>query len=473
MNKYRKIFALPRNLVAEDTPVCILRGFLLYDAEKERFVAQLKLKNISQKKIASLTVRIIERNASGVNYREHVSCIYDAVGASPEATFGAKKAILLPHKGVRSFAVSVCEVVFTDGTNWENTALFEPLPEQKPLRSVLSHDAQVGWRAHFGKKAVYQPAEQQGIWLCTCGTPNGGSADTCSACAASREELFSRNMEKLALEGFVHRVKTLVARKDEKSLERAAALIAKAPEGVNRTALQKLLGGALYAYEQERKRVRKRRKICLFTSIPAALIVVAMLLLTVLYFVPNAHYQRGMDYLRTEQYYEAYSEFYRCRGFKDTQKQILDLKTTVRDETEALIEQQNFDEARALMLPFKDAENPTFFYNFREDYRFYLYVGDGEEPTSAYPLTEGTQEYYFTTGDTYFVFLADYSGYSRFRLPRVDLRYHQNLYLYNEKMELLDEQTDALEYRLQRGEIYILKVTNNTSKGFSAELTVS
>ena len=98
MNKYRKIFALPRNLVAEDTPVCILRGFLLYDAEKERFVAQLKLKNISQKKIASLTVRIIERNASGVNYREHVSCIYDAVGASPEATFGAKKAILVSAK---------------------------------------------------------------------------------------------------------------------------------------------------------------------------------------------------------------------------------------------------------------------------------------------------------------------------------------------------------------------------------------
>ena len=56
--RYIRLYALPNNVYLDGAPVLIAAGALLLDSQTGRVLAQLKLQNISEKAVRSVTVAV-------------------------------------------------------------------------------------------------------------------------------------------------------------------------------------------------------------------------------------------------------------------------------------------------------------------------------------------------------------------------------------------------------------------------------
>lgn len=459
MKQYRKIFALPRPLLAEGAPVCILRGALLYDSTRETFVAQLKLKNVSGRKISAVHVSITEKNAAGINYRERIAYTYSGVSVAPEAAFGERCGIPMGHKGVRSFDVMICEVLFADGSKWDgNGAVFSPAPAQTPLRDILPRDAQIAWRARYGKRAVYQCAEVDALWLCTCGTPNTGDSATCSECGACRSLLLAPDLAVLAAEGYTRRVSALIARGNEKAYGEAEALIATAPEGVDGAALTEELEAARLALARKRARRRRAVGITLGISIPAAVLALTIVLLSVLVLVPLGHYNRGVELAEARRYYDAYCAFVEADGFKDAENRIDTVEANVTEEVRRLLNEGEIEAARALVTPFKNVGSDAY-NDLTDSERSRLNSGDGSSFLNAISVSVGTYSFSGSTS-CYYSFTPSTTGYySFYSVSPSDV----DALFYDANQNFIDGDTSVGNFDISRylfaGTTYYLKVT--------------
>ena len=465
MSSYKRVFALPRNLVAEEAPVCILGGALLYHTEQARFVAQLKMKNLSHKEISSVTVSLVEKNADGVAYREPIAFTYHAVAAAPEAHFGGRQAIPMTHKGVRAFAVTVSEVTFADGEKWDGTAVtFATAPKQEALRSTLAHDAQIGWRLRYGKRGVYSPMDLGTLWLCTCGTPNALGADTCSVCGADYATVLAPDTVALTAEGYTHRVKAEIAKSTPAAFAVASTMILDAPTGTDTDALTKELADARTAYAAKKLRKERTLKISLCIAIPAIVLAVAITLLTIFLFVPLGHYNKGMDYKDNGEYYDAYCEFIDANGFSTSQDWIEWIESEVTAKTIQLIREGNYTAARDLISPFKEMDSPAY-KNLDYSYKATLFSGNGTGYSDAIWVTSDSFEY-SGSSTRYYAFTPTSSGYYYFSSSISSGSYSFYGYLYsydNSYYNLLasDPGYGAFSFNcyLTEGTTYYLKVS--------------
>ena len=57
-SRYSRLFTLPGNLYTEGSPVLIAAGALLKDNNTDKVLAQLKFRNISNKAISSVKIRV-------------------------------------------------------------------------------------------------------------------------------------------------------------------------------------------------------------------------------------------------------------------------------------------------------------------------------------------------------------------------------------------------------------------------------
>jgi hypothetical protein len=458
MERYKKIYALPKPLLAEGAPVCILRGVLLFDSACECFVAQLKLKNLSDREISAVRVRITEKNGNGINYRERIAYTYDAVAAAPEASFGGRIAIPMAHKGIRSFDVTVCEVLFTDGEKWDGKdAVFAPAA-QTPLRDVLPRDAQIAWRARYGKRAVYECAESGALWLCTCGTPNGKESATCSECGARRLALLTPDVAALTAEGYTHRTVALIAKGNENAFAEAEALIAAAPEGVDAADLAHKLEAGRLALAEKQARRRRGVKIALGISIPAAVLAIAITLLSVLVLVPFGHYNKGVELAKSNQYYDAYCELREANGFNNAETWIETVTFNMLEEVRRLLKNGNRTDARALIAPFADVDASIYDRLTASEKRL-LEGGDGSSFSAAKWMSTGYNSFYGSSA-CYYVFIPSTTGYYNFYSLG---GYDMDATLYNSNYSSIKSDGSYgnfnFNYHLTAGSTYYLKVT--------------
>ena len=137
-------------------PVILMAGRLLWDYEKERTVAQLKWKSISQREINGLYVRIAGRTAE-----------YTGTGIRRGESFGQYKAIPIDKGEKEEIRVFVEKVSFSDGGEWKcpKEALWGVLPQFHP--------------AGGGRFAEEKHAD---LWYCTCGGLNREDEAVCHVC---------------------------------------------------------------------------------------------------------------------------------------------------------------------------------------------------------------------------------------------------------------------------------------------------
>lgn len=115
--RYIRLQDFSKNLYAEGVPVLIEAGALLKDSLTDALLVQMKFRNISEKKIASVTTNV--RIWTGSEMIEQ-KFTYSRLSADIGAEFGQNTPILLTSKEVVSVQATILLVTFADKTEYRS-----------------------------------------------------------------------------------------------------------------------------------------------------------------------------------------------------------------------------------------------------------------------------------------------------------------------------------------------------------------
>lgn len=113
--RYSRLFLLPRDLHTEGSPVLIAAGALLKDRQSGNVLVQLKFRNISDKPVQSVKIRVNAFDTAGEALRGAEAFSYLDLSAAPGSEFGQKTPVYLPDATTRSYSVEILSVVHSDG----------------------------------------------------------------------------------------------------------------------------------------------------------------------------------------------------------------------------------------------------------------------------------------------------------------------------------------------------------------------
>ncbi len=289
--RYTKLFSQVKPLYAEGSPVIIMAGALLLDNVGGNVLAQLKFKNISPKTVKALTVSVTANDTVGRVIGKPTIYQYLDLNAERDAEFGQKTAISLPSENTRECEVRVLEAAFADNSVWTapEGLSWEPVPEQTPL---FPNDAELlkQYRMEVNPAAKSELLTVKDLWLCSCGAVNRAVENACHCCETPLSA-----MKNADLSGLRERCD---ARLKE---EREAA--AKAAEE-HRIAAEK---------------AAKKTKKILSIAIPAAIAVVALVIVLTKVIIPGSKYNAAVELYDEGKYREAAAAFLALGDYKDSQ----------------------------------------------------------------------------------------------------------------------------------------------------------
>ena len=292
--RFDRVFSLAGNLYTEGAPLIILAGALLKDTETGRLFAQLKFKNISQKQIKAVTVKITPLDTIGKPIGSEVFFDYLDLNEKRDSEFGQKKAIPMPNLSTRSFIAAVIEVAFVDNTVWTTSE-----KAWNSLNALILLEQAIGdykivkqYRLQFGNKATYQPQNISDIWFCTCGAVNQSAEKRCHVCDNDKTTLFSCDFNDLKAAAAQHEKQETMAKIEQ---------------------------------------TKKRNKALVLVATALALCVVAVLLIMKI-FIPYTKYNQAVALFDEGRYDEAIDAFTELYGYKDSEEQIARCEIAIKDE---------------------------------------------------------------------------------------------------------------------------------------------
>ena len=197
--RYARLFSLPENLYQPGSPVMILAGALLKDNQTGGILALMKFKNVGEKPIRGLKVRFFPQDLTGINLDQPLEHQYLDLNAARDGEFGQKEPVALPNAVTRAFRVEVYQVVFADGTLWnQEQSQWSPMPPLQALETALG-DKELckEYQILYGANCRIMPQEDKGLWRCTCGAWNMESEANCHACWKNLDQLKALDLEQL------------------------------------------------------------------------------------------------------------------------------------------------------------------------------------------------------------------------------------------------------------------------------------
>ena len=181
--RYKKRFELPCAKYADEAPVLLRAGALLEDSLSHTLMVQLKLQNISNREVIAAHVRIDCLDPAG-DRLELVDHMYQGFSAPRDQFFAQKTAIVITDTRTSSFVPSVTQVVFSDGTVWNNeTAPWDDIKSPRTLLEAFGDEQLVTqFSIRYGNDCTHQPDDDRGLWFCTCGLINRKEESKCHGC---------------------------------------------------------------------------------------------------------------------------------------------------------------------------------------------------------------------------------------------------------------------------------------------------
>ncbi|MDO4835335.1 MAG: DUF6273 domain-containing protein [Clostridia bacterium] len=310
--RYTRLFTLTeKDLYCIDSPLLICAGALLKDSQTGKMIAQLKFRNICEKRITAIKVSIRAFDAFGTELEGIPEYQYLDLSLDRDGEIGSKVAVVLPNAETRSFSCVCQSVIFSDGTQWISTSNdWVPLKKQETLSEHLGNLADQ-YQRDTTKKARYVPIVDRDLWLCSCGAINRENEKSCHICSEGLETLTA------ALDSAC-----LTKHLDEHNRRMKEAKI----EQEKRANAKRI--------EDEQKAAEKRKKIALIVLIVSAVaaVVIIFAVLTVTVFVPNANYNKAVELYNAGKYEEGISAFEALGGYKDSEALIKKCEIAINDE---------------------------------------------------------------------------------------------------------------------------------------------
>lgn len=205
MEQYSLLFKPYSNLYAEGSPLIIRSGSLTRDNIHNRAEVCLSFRSLSEKTLTGAEVRVQAFDLTGNELGNPIVHRYEGFSAESGDEFGDGDRIIFADTLVRSFEVSVSSVTACDGSVWRcgSSAVWAPLPKQRPLENELGKELYAQYKRETSDKSVYAPMGYKDLWLCSCGTANRGK--TCTGCGCKRDNiLFSLDRSLLVQHSEAH-----------------------------------------------------------------------------------------------------------------------------------------------------------------------------------------------------------------------------------------------------------------------------
>lgn len=306
--RYTKVFSLENNLYSEGLPVIVSAGVLLKDNINGSILGQLKYKNVTNKKIKSISIELELFDNVGRALNKTVPYQYLDLSVDINQSFGSNSAIPIDDNAARSFKIKIKEIAFFDNTVWENDGKeLMPLPKGELLSKYYNDDVLLGeYKTLCGGNSTYVPKEFENLWLCTCGEINPKGV-RCSVCHQNfgyvQDSLENAKKEKIKHEE--------EAKRREEERKRVAE------ERAKELAIAK-------------KKTAKIAKIV----VPILVAVVAFLIILFKVIIPNINYNNAIKLKDEGKYEEAISAFEAMNGYKDSNEQINVCKKLKKNEIE-------------------------------------------------------------------------------------------------------------------------------------------
>lgn len=302
-----------------DCPIDIKKGALLLDNQKNRILLQLKLLNISNKRISSVFVDVntFDDANDPIQGIETIKHAFLDVALETRKTCGDNNPIIM-DKNVRNVEVNITKVVYESGEIWRSEGKDVYLkPDQSILEKVdldmldyLKHESQnVGYDFD---QILYKPIELDNLWLCSCGRPNEKLNSTCVRCDIDKNWVFRYTNEKMQAQSVIEFVS------NKKRLIEEAELV--------RNEELKVQDEARIKENQNSIRIMKRRKSAVIISI---LVIVSIGAFTIFYIKPNQDYQKAIILNEKGDYLDAMKVFEELGDFKDSKKMLLELSMKI------------------------------------------------------------------------------------------------------------------------------------------------
>ena len=236
--RYTRLFTLPGALYAQGSPLIILAGALLKDNQTGRVLAQLKFKNVGTKTIRGLKVRFFPQDLTGIDLDQPLEHQYLDLNAARDREFGQKEPVAFPNAITRAFRVEVYQVVFADGTLWnQEQSQWSPMPPLQALETALG-DKELckEYQILYGANCRVMPQEDKGLWRCACGAWNMESEANCHACYKNLDQLKALDLEQLkaSRDARLAREQQAMAAQQAAASQAAASAPAQAPSKGNR-----------------------------------------------------------------------------------------------------------------------------------------------------------------------------------------------------------------------------------------------
>ncbi len=313
--RYTKIFNLKKNLYCEGANIIIADGAIQLNNQNFVSYAQLKFKNISEKTIIMLHIKLSAVTKDGK--KELVEFTYRDLSAEGGATFGEKTLIQLPTKSTEIKVISV-SIAFTNGDEEKYEGKWCAIRQSKITRLIPEYYQQLSYAKRFGKKATRVPCGTDKFWLCTCATPYTNSEDFCPVCNATREELSNIDKDALLREGALMVANEYATSNKIKTL----TLAERALEYIEPSEEKNRLHTNIQTRRSELISKRNKRTAIIVSTSIFAVILITILILTLTVFIPNSKYNDARELYNDEKYAEAVEIYIEIDDYKDSEKRI-------------------------------------------------------------------------------------------------------------------------------------------------------
>ncbi len=202
MEKYTRLYHDDGISYFPGSPVVIEAKALLKDNTNGWIIGQAKLLNISKQIVKAVFVTVVLYNAAhkeiGTTKHEYLD-----LSVPRDKEFGQQSAIVIDNPSARYFDLIINEVVFSDGTIWDNHSDAISLDSPLQLSQYYKNEKAVsGYQIKCGDKARFLPYEIGQIWRCTCGAYNDASEDHCHNCRNEKQQLFEIPLENDLIETY-------------------------------------------------------------------------------------------------------------------------------------------------------------------------------------------------------------------------------------------------------------------------------
>ncbi len=201
--RYNRLYCDEKLIYYQDSPIILEARALLKDNDDGTVVGQAKFKNVSCHIISAVFISVALYNAASKPIG-NIKHEYLDLSVKRDEAFGQQSAIRIDNDSTRRIDIAIDEVVFSDGSRWENNSSSIEIEPLKLLDNYFSSEyALKGFKNIFGDKARYCPVDKSVIWFCTCGTINSKNENSCHRCRTPKSELLSSLDESALASGYL------------------------------------------------------------------------------------------------------------------------------------------------------------------------------------------------------------------------------------------------------------------------------